>query len=98
MNKSFASIISSRSENKLSSLTKTKKSAGKDTTLEETCDFGALKDQLIRDGIVCGVRENAVKRKLLQESKLTLEKCVHVCRATEATSARLKEMTPSQQQ
>ena len=27
------------------------------------CDFGALKDQLIRDRIVCGVRDNAVRRK-----------------------------------
>ena len=40
--------------------------------LAETCDFGALKDQLIRDRIVCGVRDNAVRRKLLQESKLPL--------------------------
>ena len=66
--------------------------------LAETCDFGALKDQLIRDRIVCGVRDNAVRRKLLQESKLTLEKCVDICRAAEATSAQLKEMAPSQQQ
>ena len=41
--------------------------------LAETCDFGALKDQLIRDRIVCGVRDNAVRRKLLQESKLALK-------------------------
>jgi len=42
--------------------------------LTETCDFGALKDQLIRDRIVCGVYDNAIRRKLLQESKLALEK------------------------
>ena len=66
--------------------------------LAETCDFGALKDQLIRDRIVCGVRDNAVRRKLLQESKLTLEKCVDICRAAEATTAQRKEMAPSQQQ
>ena len=46
--------------------------------LAETCDFGALKNPLIRDRIVCGVRDNAVRRKLLQESKLTLEKCVDI--------------------
>ena len=33
--------------------------------LAETCDFGALKDQLVRDRIVGGFRENTVKRKLL---------------------------------
>ena len=32
--------------------------------LAETCEFGTLKDHLIRDRIVCGVRENAVRRKL----------------------------------
>ena len=46
---------------------------------------------------MCGVRENAVRRKLLQESGLTLSKCVDICRAAEATSAQLKEMAPSQQ-
>ena len=65
--------------------------------LAETCKFGTLKDHLIRDRIVCGVRENAVRRKLLQESGLTLSKCVDICRAVEATSAQLKEMAPSQQ-
>ena len=45
---------------------------------------------------MCGVRENAVRRKLLQESGLTLSKCVDICRAAEATSAQLKEMAPSQ--
>ena len=41
--------------------------------LTETCDFGALKDQLIRERIVCGARDNVVRRKLLQESKLALK-------------------------
>ena len=63
--------------------------------LAETCKFGTLKDHLIRDRIVCGVRENAVRRKLLQESGLTLSKCVDICRAAEATSAQLKEMASS---
>ena len=64
--------------------------------LADTCEFGTLKDHLIRDRIVCGVRENAVRRKLLQESALTLSKCVDICRAAEATSAQLKEMASCQ--
>ena len=64
--------------------------------LAVTCEFGTLKDYRIRDRIVCGVRGNAVRRKLLQESGLTLSKCVDICRAAEATSAQLKEMAPSQ--
>ena len=67
--------------------------------LASTCDFGELKDQLIRDRIVCGMQNNAVRRKLLQEPKLTLGRCLDVCRAAEATSAQIKAMagqaTPS---
>ena len=65
--------------------------------LAKTCEFGTLKDHLIRDRIVCGVRENAFRRKLLQKTGLTLSKYVDICRVAEATSAQLKKMAPSQQ-
>ena len=64
--------------------------------LAETCEFGTLKDELIRDRIVCGVRDKGIRRKLLQECGLTLSKCVDICRANEATAAQLKDMAPSQ--
>ena len=64
--------------------------------LTETYEFGTFKEHLIRDRIVCGVRENAVRRKLLQESGPTPSKCVDICPAAEATSAQLKEMALSQ--
>ena len=64
--------------------------------LAETCEFGALKEDLLRDRIVCGVRDKGIRRKLLQESGLTLSKCVDICRANEATTAQLKDMTPGQ--
>lgn len=64
--------------------------------LAETCDFGTLKDDIIRDRIVCGVRENGRRKKLIQESGLMLSKCVDICRANEATTAQLKDMAPSQ--
>ena len=46
--------------------------------LAETFDFGTLKDDIILDRIICGVRDNCVQKKLLQESGLTLSKCVDV--------------------
>ena len=58
--------------------------------------FDALKEDLLRDRIVCGVRDKGIRRKLLQESGLTLSKCVDICRANEATTAQLKDMTPGQ--
>ena len=64
--------------------------------LAETCEFGTLKDDLLRDRIVCGVRDKGIRRKLLQESGLTLSKCVDICRANEAAAAQLKDMAPGQ--
>ena len=34
----------------------------------------AFKDDLIRDRLVCGIRDNGQRKKLLHEPKLTLEK------------------------
>ena len=62
-------------------------------SLVETCEFQGLKDELIRDRLVCGIKDNGVRKKLLQESKLTLDRCVDVCRAAEATKNQVKEIT-----
>ena len=43
-------------------------------TLSDSCNFGAARDRLIRDRIVAGVRDNSVRKKILQESsKLTFQ-------------------------
>ena len=60
--------------------------------LAATCAFGTLHDELIRDRIVCGIHNNAVRRKLLQEPKLSLSRCIDLCRATETTTAQVKAM------
>ena len=35
--------------------------------LARTCEFGELRDSLFRDSIVCGIRSNAVRKRLLRE-------------------------------
>ena len=40
--------------------------------LSEHCDFKATLDDMLRDRIVCGVRNSSVQRRLLAESGLTL--------------------------
>ena len=62
-------------------------------TLAETCEFGSLKDDLIRDRLVCGIRDNGQRKKLLHEPKLTLEKCIDSCRAAEATKLQVQDMS-----
>ena len=59
-------------------------------TLADTCEFGAIKEELIRDRIVCGISDNAVQKKLLQEACLPLEQCLNICRAAKAANSQLK--------
>ena len=62
-------------------------------TLADTCSFGNLKEEMIRDRLVCGISDNGLRKKLLQESQLTLEKCMDYCRAAEAANSQLKEIS-----
>ncbi|XP_038139714.1 uncharacterized protein LOC119782701 [Cyprinodon tularosa] len=61
-------------------------------TLSKTCEFGNLRDSLVRDRIVCGTVDNALRERLLRETGLTLDKCVTMCRAAETTRAQAKEL------
>ena len=61
--------------------------------LVATSAFGALKDEPIRDRIVCGIYNNTVRRKLLQDPHLSLSRCIDLCRATETTTAQVKAMS-----
>lgn len=61
-------------------------------TLSKTCEFETLRDSLVRDRIVCGTVDNALRERLLKESGLTLDKYVSMCRAAETTRAEAKEL------
>lgn len=50
--------------------------------LASVCNFGQIKDSLIRDRIVCGITSSGLRERILREQDLTLEKCVLICRAT----------------
>nr|XP_022296799.1 uncharacterized protein K02A2.6-like [Crassostrea virginica] len=61
-------------------------------TLVKTCKYQALEDEMIRDRIVLGVRDNSTRKKLLQEKKLDLQKCIDICRANEKTASQLRNI------
>ncbi|XP_019746382.1 uncharacterized protein LOC109528343 [Hippocampus comes] len=61
-------------------------------TLSKTCEFDTLRDSLVRDRIVCGTADNALRERLLRETELTLDECVSMCRAAETTKAQAKEL------
>ena len=54
------------------------------------CNFGELRDSLIRDQIVIGVFEHKLQERLLRESNLTLPKAVEICQAAESMQQRIK--------
>ncbi|XP_072021152.1 uncharacterized protein [Amphiura filiformis] len=60
-----------------------------------TCDFGTLSDDLIRDRIVLGVTDHAIRARLLREDKLTLTRAMDMCRTSEITAAQLEKLNSS---
>ena len=61
--------------------------------LAQTCNFcNCLNDSLIRDRFVLGIRDETIRKKLLQEKKLTLSRAIDIGRSGETTNLRLKEL------
>lgn len=58
-------------------------------TLAENCKFGALRDELIRDRIVVGIRDKKLSERLQLDSTLTLKSAI--------TTVRQNEMVKKQQ-
>ena len=62
-------------------------------TLAKTCNFcDCLKDSLLRDRIVFGIQSKPTRKRLLQDRKLTLKKCIDMCRSFETASFQLKNI------
>ena len=64
--------------------------------LAKSCNFcDCMRDSLIRDRIVLGVNNNAIRKKLLQVRGLTLNQCIDTCRSNEATTSQMKAISGS---
>ncbi|KAJ8018324.1 hypothetical protein HOLleu_43750 [Holothuria leucospilota] len=59
----------------------------------KSCEFGPLRDDLIRDRIVCGIRDDNVKPRLLKEVNLTLQSALYICRASEVAFTQMKTLS-----
>lgn len=53
--------------------------------LSKDCRFATLEEDLIRDRIVCGIRQATVRDRLLRNEELTLQKAVNICQAEEVS-------------
>ncbi|XP_064470230.1 uncharacterized protein K02A2.6-like [Ornithodoros turicata] len=63
--------------------------------LVETCEYGNLKDELLRDRIVVGVRDKKLSTKLQMESDLTLERAVLLTKQTETVGRQQENLKHS---
>ncbi|KAL8571940.1 hypothetical protein ACOMHN_026152 [Nucella lapillus] len=63
----------------------------------KTCNFcDHIKDSLLRDRIVIGIRNQTTRERLLQEADLTLQSCIDKCRAAETTSQQVRAMSENE--
>ncbi|KAJ8896270.1 hypothetical protein PR048_001614, partial [Dryococelus australis] len=58
--------------------------------LSRSCEFGEMKDSLIKYRIISGLLDNEVKTKLLNIDELSLEKFLQICKNAELTRTQLK--------
>ena len=49
-------------------------------------------EELLRDRIVCGVRDNSLRQQFLSKTDLSLANCIDLCRAHEASARQVKDM------
>ena len=59
--------------------------------IAECCDFNTITpEEILRDHLLFGIRDNKVRERLLRETKLTLKKTDEICRASESMLAQMK--------
>jgi len=60
--------------------------------LAKSCELKTLEEELLRDMMVVGLNNHALREKLLQIEKLTLPRCIELCRTEELTRQRSSVM------
>ena len=64
--------------------------------LAATCNFGTLEEEMIRDRIVIGIRDNRTRERLLREPDLKLERAIDTCRTNELGTKQRQKMEKSE--
>ena len=62
------------------------------TQMAKACKYKDLEDELTRDRIVVGIKDNNVRKILLQKRDLKLSETIDICRAAETTKQQLANM------
>ncbi len=59
--------------------------------LAQHCEYGATLPQMLRDRLVCGVKDDRMKRRL-SEVELTFEKALTICLAMESANKNVRDL------
>ena len=62
-------------------------------TLSAECEFENLRDSLIKDMIICGVNDKALRERMLREPKIDLKKAIELGQAAEQTKQHAKQLS-----
>ena len=57
------------------------------------CSYSNMEDDLLCDRLVCGVKDDTLRDKLLQTPNLTLQQCLQTCRMSEHNTRSLRSTT-----
>ena len=60
--------------------------------LAQTCDYGTLSDEMIRDQVLQKCYSTRLRRRLLREETLTLDVFLHIARALEASDRQAQQI------
>ena len=60
------------------------------------CKYGNLKDELIRDRLVSGIKDDRICEKLLNKKDLTLQKAIEILQTNQATQFQVRDMATEQ--
>ena len=60
--------------------------------IAEHCNFGASLQAMLRDQIVCGIKDKVVQRRLLSESALSFHKALSIAQGLDTAAQNVKEL------
>lgn len=61
-------------------------------TLSEHCNYGTVREELVRDRLVIGVRDKQLREKLMLIENLTLSKAIEIAKSWEAVKQQNREL------
>ena len=60
--------------------------------LSDDCEFGDTLSVMLRDRLVCGIKDERIQRRLLQDTDLTYDKAMSTARAMETAARNAEEL------